>query len=150
MTQRELIEQVLDGIYVYADGDIVVQFKEAGLFEPVSSFTLSRLEVGERPLPKARQLIAMGVGCVDRMVERGRATDAPDFLDAKDIEVRVKEKDRGTFHFLLYPRRVSGRLDDEPPTEETVGVPNGITTLFPEGRPPDDDRPDLLLPKIVA
>jgi len=134
--ERELLEQVLDGIYIYADGDIVVQFKEAGLFEPVSSFTISKLEAGDRPLPRARQLIAMGVGCVDRMVEVARATDTPDFPDAKDVEVRVKENDHGTFDFLLYPRRVSGRLDEEPPAEKTVGVPNGIRNVTdrPGGR----------------
>ena len=162
--QRELLEQVLDGIYIYADGDIVVQFREAGLFEPVSSYTLRNLEAEAPALPEARARQEQGVAMVTeavrcirpdedlkdvdfmvsedangspwvmamknaRVVRRGGAVPGtgPGSSSAKHTEVGGKANDQGT---LASPRRVSGRLDGEPPAEKTVGVPNGTPPIL--------------------
>ncbi len=52
---KEFLERVLEGIFVYADGTITLRFRESSLFAPVTSFGLQGEEQGSDATLAARR-----------------------------------------------------------------------------------------------
>lgn len=102
--EREFLRRVLEGVYVYNDGAILVRFREASLFEPVRSFQLHTDDRGalmpDVPVETARRAHqqiagylpairdAMGqTGPVHFTVHAGGAL-VPSFGEARDPAVK--------------------------------------------------------------
>jgi hypothetical protein len=109
---RQFLEHVLEGIYVYQDGTVVLRFKEESLFAPVKGYEFTPGRAGEGDLEAGRCL-------------HGRLRDQAEELAAlfPGGDFRVPEEDG--FHFDLTALR-------NPPMKvfkNNVSDPTGIFTV---------------------
>jgi site-specific DNA recombinase len=113
---RQLLEAVLDGIYVYNDGAIVLRFKDRSLFEPVRRYHIADLEAEPPALPAARRDQAQGLSGAQSVV----TTDVRAGARAEEWEYAVREDRSG----LAPVTARKGASRAESSTRNNVGVPS--------------------------
>ncbi len=125
---RKFLETVIDGILVYANGAIVLQFQEASLFEPVRSYRLTRDGGEAPPLPLSRALHANGMEMVQELVGRYRPDESP-----QEVDFMVRQDKTGAPCFVATK---NARSVEGPGVVNNAGVPNGIRNVTdrPGGR----------------
>jgi hypothetical protein len=120
---RALMERVLDSILVYANGAIVVHFKQATLFKPVNSFRVQHLEAEAPALPEARADHTSSLALVQEGLRRWK----PD-QDPNGLEYVAGEHQGGSPWVMALSK--GARFVDQPSVRNGVGVPNGTFTVM--------------------
>ena len=105
---KEFLERVLEGIFVYADGTITLRFRESSLFAPVTSFGLQGDEQGSDATLAARRKLHRDL----------LANGLAQFEDCKNKPATVQVEQAHGLPFY--------RFDSPRGAKNRVGVPSGV------------------------